>query len=127
MLETNVKAEKQELTLASFKRALQESYRKGKPIPYIKGPIPHDWISRCSKLGAKCLNVGMALWWVQGMTNNPTVALTSQVRREWAVGRSSASYALKLMEKAELVEVERHPGRAPRVTILWDGSDGEAR
>ena len=119
--------DKQVLTSKSFRRELQKSYRDGKPIPYVKGPIPKDWISRCSLLGGKSLNVGMALWWVQGMINSRKIALTRQVRKEWAVGRSSASYALSLMEKAGLVEVERHPGRAPRVTILWDGVNGEEK
>jgi hypothetical protein len=90
---------------------------------YIMGPAPLDWLSKCSLLGGKCLNVGIALWWVHGMSKKPTVPLTRKVRKVFGVGRSSASYALGLMEKAGLVEVERHQGRAPRITMLWDGTN----
>lgn len=118
-------AENVELTLASFKNDLQKARGKRKTLKYIAGPLPVDWLSKCALLRGKCLNVGLALWWVHGMTKKNPIALTKQIRCEFGIGRSSASYALSLMEKAGLVEVERHQGRAPRVTML-DGN-GQAR
>ena len=115
-------AGKRELTLKSFQIELSKARRKGIALEFIKGPVPKAWISKCAKLGRKCVNVGIALWWSHGMEGSPVV-LTRRKRADFAVSRSSLSRALAAMEKAGLVEVERHTGRAPRVRMLWDGID----
>ena len=86
--------------------------------PFLKGPIPWDWVTAAACLPGKALHVGVALWQRAGKTKSRKVGLNLSRLDELGVGRSTASRALMALERAQLVSVERKHGRHPRVTIL---------
>lgn len=106
-----------ELTLSGFNQEITRLRRRGVSVKFIRGPLPQEWFSRACRLGGKCANLALALWYVHGMAGSP-IKLPRRVRSEFGLGDSSTYYALQLMEKKGLVRVERRRGRAPRVTLL---------
>jgi DNA-binding GntR family transcriptional regulator len=62
--------------------------------------------------------VGLAIWIEAGMKRGTTVTLARKRLRELHVGRGAARRALRALESAGLVVVNRSTGRAPRVTLL---------
>lgn len=89
---------------------------------FLRGPIPLNWLSKAARLPGKTLNVGLALWWLNGMTTTPSVKLTRRALELFEVGRDAASAALSRLEHAELVQVDRRIGRRPLVVILQQES-----
>ena len=84
---------------------------------FVKGPIPGEWIGRAATLPGKTLHVALALWYVAGLGKRRRVKLTGKVLERFGVGRDAGYGGLKRLEAAGLVEVERHSGRCPWVTI----------
>jgi hypothetical protein len=85
---------------------------------FLKGPIPLQWLARAVSLTGKALHVAIAIWFLAGMKRLPTVSLQPSVLRHFGIKRHAAYRGLTALEKAGLVSVERHRGRAPRVTLL---------
>ena len=85
---------------------------------FVKGPIPLNWLRQASILPGKCFHVGMALWFMEGITKEHTIKLTRDLCRVFHIGRSSKYRALRFMEEAGLVQVYRQRGSNPLVTIL---------
>jgi hypothetical protein len=95
--------------------------RLPKPKPgeeFLKGPVPLAWLQRAARLRGKALRVGMELWLMAGMRIGPVIPLSTERLKNWGVSRWAAYRALRSMERAGLVSVERHAGRLARVTIL---------
>ena len=88
---------------------------------FICGPIPLGWVSAASALPGAALSVGLALWYLAGLTKSRTVKLTGATLKIFGTERRAAYRALKGLEAAGLVTVKRHPGQAPLVTILDAG------
>ena len=84
---------------------------------FIKGPIPLPWITKAACLPGKTLQVGIALWYLAGLTKNHVVRLSSKVPKQLGVSRNAKSEALRRLEAAGLVSIEQLPGRAPQVTL----------
>jgi hypothetical protein len=99
--------------------------RPGKGEQYLGGPIPAGWLERAGRLPGKALHLGIALWFaaVRSRGKDPAVALTDALAGRFGLNsRSTRSRAIGALEGAGLVAVERHPGRAPVVTILPAGN-----
>ena len=86
----------------------------------MRGPIPLTWLSKACPLPSKALAVAMALWFKAGVQRDmPTVVLSGSLLRKFGVTSRRVGYrGLAALEGAGLVEVERHIGRCPRVTIV---------
>lgn len=86
---------------------------------FLKGPIPWHWLCQAAPLKGKALAVAIALWHLAGMTgNNATVKLGQKTLRQLGIKRTTGYRALRLLETAGLVRVQRSRGRLPIVTIL---------
>ena len=85
---------------------------------FLKGPVPLSWLSKASLLPGKSFNVGLALWWLEGMAKGKPHKLTGSVIGHFGVKRDASRDALRRMEQAGLVRVERNPGSCPLVSIL---------
>ena len=92
--------------------------RKRPGEKFLKGPIPLNWIAQAARLPGKAIQVGMALWFLAGIKDRRTVALSGSVLEDFGVNRYAAYRGLKVLEDAGLVSAKRHPGRTPIVTIL---------
>lgn len=84
----------------------------------MKGPIPIAWVTRAARLPGKALAIGIALRYLDGMTNGKPISMARKLLGEFGVGRSAAYRGLKALERAHLVYVQRRAGCAPKVTIL---------
>lgn len=100
--------------------ALAEAPRKE---PFLRGPIPLNWLSVAAQLPGKTLNVAIALWWLQGMAQGKPVKLTQSALKAMNLERDAARAGLARLEKGGLIMVERKPGQRPTVVIL--GSRGK--
>ena len=85
---------------------------------FLKGPVPLSWLIAAARLRGKALHLGVRIWFQAGLTNRREVELSAAGLRSMGVGEKAARNGLRALESAELVTVERHPGRAPRVTLL---------
>lgn len=85
---------------------------------FLKGPIPLLWLQVAAKLPGKSLNVGIALWFLSGLTKKRTVALKSSHLIKFGVCRGAKQRCLASLEKAGLVLVKRKRGKSPEVTII---------
>jgi hypothetical protein len=87
-------------------------------VPFLKGPIPMDWLSAAGKLPGKAFNLGIAIWWLANMANSKTVKLTGRALGYVGISRDATSDALKRLEDNGLILVKRSPGQRPTVQIL---------
>jgi hypothetical protein len=100
----------------------QPAQRRMPPRPragekFLKGPIPFRWLGRAGQLPGKSLHVGIALWFMAGITRNRTVPLANKTLAVLGVDRYAKYRALVWLEGAGLVSVERRPGCNPVVTL----------
>ena len=86
--------------------------------PFLKGPIPLAWLNEAAKLPGKALNVGIAIWWLAGMSKTTAFKLTGKALDQLNISRDAASSALKRLESQGLIRVQRAPGQRPTVEIL---------
>jgi hypothetical protein len=86
--------------------------------PFLKGPIPMAWLNVAAKLPGKTLNVGIAIWWLAGMSETAAFKLTRKALDQLGVSRDAASDALKRLEDNGLILVKRSPGQRPIVQIV---------
>ena len=87
-------------------------------VPFIRGPIPLAWLNAAAKLPGKTLNVGLAIWWLAGMSKTTAFKLTGKSLSQLGVSRDAASDGLKRLEDNGLILVKRSPGQRPTVQIL---------
>lgn len=90
---------------------------------FLKGPIAMRWLNTAACLGGKALHVAVHLAHLFGMVEvrgaGPQPILLNLSRlKQISVNRDAGSRALRKLEDAGLVQVERHSGRCPRVTIV---------
>jgi DNA-binding transcriptional ArsR family regulator len=85
---------------------------------FLKGPVPLTWLELAARLPGRALHVGIVIWFLAGLTDCRTVALSSAVLLRFGVDPRSSYRALVALERAHLVTVQRRRGRHPRVTLL---------
>ena len=94
--------------------------RKVSPVQgkFIAGPIPVSWVCQAGRLGVKTLLVGLALWHIKGLRKSNTFIVSNLMLGEWEIQPDAKSRALRKLERAGLIRVERRGKRSPKVTIL---------
>jgi hypothetical protein len=85
---------------------------------FIPGPIPVSWVCYASKLGVKTLLVGLALWHIKGLRKSNTFIVSNLMLRDWGIRADAKGRALRKLEGAGLISVERQGKRSPQVTLL---------
>ena len=90
--------------------------QQGERYPFLRGPVPLDWLTTAAKLPGRSLHVGVALWFWASLGNSRAVLLTNTAADLFGVDRNGKYRALDWLEHARLVTVERKVGRAPMVT-----------
>ncbi len=85
---------------------------------FVKGPIPGEWISKAAKQPGQSLHIAMAIQYSRGVFGEP-VKLTTDLARRFGVDRRQTMYAaLRSLEAAGLIQVDRARGRCPRVVVV---------
>jgi DNA-binding transcriptional ArsR family regulator len=85
---------------------------------FIAGPIDVSWVCQASCLGVKALLVGLALWHVKGLRRSNSFIFSNLMVEEWKIGPDAKHRALRKLEQAGLITVERQGKRSPRVTLV---------
>jgi hypothetical protein len=86
--------------------------------PFLRGPIPLDWLSVAANLPGKTLNVAVALWWRHGMAKGKPFKLTQTALKAMNIERDAERLGLARLEQAGLIKVERKSGQRPTISIL---------
>ncbi len=113
---TNFEPERLRIETNALKRQEKPPRPKGGEH-FLKGPIPLSWLTAASRLPGRSLNVGIAIWYLAGLTGSRTVLLSNVAASRFTLDRNAKYRGLEWLEKVGLVEVTRMPGRAPVVSI----------
>ena len=115
--------------LESLRLGQSEHVAKERPAPlvrhqrqkgrFLKGPVPLNWLATAGRAPGQALQVANVLAFEVGVEKSQTVKLCHKRLREFGVEKDAASRALRALEGAGLVQVERPPGKSPIVTVLW--------
>jgi hypothetical protein len=97
--------------------------RRGRQPPpilgkFIAGPVDVSWVCQASRLGAKALLVGLALWHVKGLRRSNSFEFSNLMVRGWGIQPDAKARALRKLENAGLVTIEHRGKRSPRVTLV---------
>jgi hypothetical protein len=88
--------------------------------PFLRGPIPLAWLASAHVAGGSALAVGLALWFVRGVSGKAgPVKVGSSMRRRFSLSPDQTGYGLRLLEAAGLVRyVKKGRGRCAVVEIV---------
>jgi DNA-binding transcriptional ArsR family regulator len=98
-----------------IRRGQRASPFRGK---FIAGPIDVSWVCQASQLGVKALLVGLALWHIKGLRKADTFIVSNLMLQEWGIQPDAKRRALRKLERAGLITLERRGRRSPRVTLV---------
>jgi len=113
-----------ELNSIRFPGSMKWSYdemkrppRHGRGEKFLKGPVPWDWLCMAANLPGKALHVGNVLWFIAGIKNARTIALSCKIMGDMGIKRNAGYRGLTALEEVGLISVTRHRGRCPVITI----------
>jgi hypothetical protein len=89
---------------------------------FLKGPIPLTPLAIAARLPGKALAVYLAIRYRRDLTREPAVTLPSRLLAAFEVDKDCKARALRALEGAGLITVERSDGRAARITLLDEPS-----
>lgn len=94
--------------------------RRASPIrgKFIAGPVDVQWMVHASGLGVKALLVGLALWHLKGLRRTDSFIVSNLMLQEWGVQPDAKSRALRALERAGLIRVERQGKRSPKISLI---------
>lgn len=96
-------------------RGRKSSSVRGK---FIAGPIDIIWLSGARKLGVSALWVGLGLWFLKGLRKSDSFVVSNLIVRELGVQPDAKRRALRKLERAGLITIEKRGKRSPRVTLV---------
>ena len=101
----------------------QDGTRHGRRVSPVRGkliagPIVVSWVVQAGRLGVKALLVGLALWHIRGLRKTDTFIVSNLMLGEWDIEPDAKSRALRKLEKAGLIRVERRGKLSPQVTLV---------
>ena len=104
-------------------RRSQGDIRRGRRVSpirgkFIAGPIDVSWVVQASRLGVKALLVGLALWHLKKLRQADTFIVSNLMVQEWGVQPDAKRRALRALERAGLIRIERREKRSPQVTLV---------
>lgn len=91
-------------------------HKKGET--FIKGPIPMTWVKEMLKLPASASQISFILWFIAGMRKTRNIEINLSRMKDFNISKVTAWRSIGYLEKANLVSVERKPGRKLTITLL---------
>jgi hypothetical protein len=88
------------------------------PGPFLKGPVPMDWIYAAGGLPGQCLHVGIVLWHEVGIAGSRTVKFRPSKASRYGMHRDTSRRALKRLQKAGLINTHIRPGQCLEIEVL---------
>ncbi len=94
--------------------------RRLRAEPFLRGPIPLEWLSRASALRKPALPAGLGLWFVRGVSKKTgPIRASAAVRKKMRLSAGQMLRGLRALESAGLVRfVKEGRGRCPVVEIV---------
>jgi len=86
--------------------------------PFLRGPIPLDWLGRAARLPGRTMHVAIALWHLSTLRRSPVVKMQTKILDLFSISKEVYARGLTNLEAEGLLSVERRPGQTPVVTIL---------
>ncbi len=102
-----------------------DAARRRRAGRFLKGPIPLNDIALAARLPGAALPVFLAVHHQVALTRQPRVRLPRALMAELDVSKDGKARALRHLESAGLVRVERNRGRQPVVTLIITKSTTE--
>lgn len=93
-----------------------------KSEPFLKGPIPLVWISKVSMLPGKAFQTALAILWLTDMSGGGPIKLSRQAMQRFSLSADAARDAVKRLEAAKVITVERKVGQKHSITLIKGGS-----
>lgn len=90
-------------------------------------PVRFDWLEKACSIPGKALSLSVGLWRLASIYKTPAVRLTRNAMARACVSRYAATDALRRLEDAGLIIVERRQGRSPMVTLVEPGTSTPIR
>jgi hypothetical protein len=84
---------------------------------FLKGPIPWENVAVAANLSGQCLAVYLAVHHRIALTRQPTTTLPRALMQQLGVGKDAKGRALRQLELAGVIFVERVRGRSTRVGL----------
>lgn len=92
--------------------------RTKKAARFLKGPVPWPWLHLAMMLKGRSLAVGLMLWLQSGILNRRTITFCLARAADEGIPATTARRAVRQLEAAGLIKVQRKPGRGLEITIL---------
>ena len=94
-----------------------------KSEPFLKGPIPLVWITKVSTLPGKAFQTALAILWLTDMAGGGPIKLSRQAMQRFSLSADAARDAVKRLEAAKIITVERNAGQKHSITLVkgWAG------
>lgn len=103
----------------------QHSSRRHNTSPFIKGPIPLEWIRQAIRLPKPALCVGLTLWLLRGFYNGSSkLRIDRSFRKRLGLSADQARRGAHALERAGLINViKQGRGRCLVVQLAEAPSD----
>lgn len=85
---------------------------------FIAINMPWSWFAVASSLPGKALGIGMIIWWLVIVEKKPVVRFSYKKARCTGLSGESIRQCIRSLERAGLIDVQRAPGRSPRIRVL---------
>ena len=109
------------LTPKQYAKRQGETAREKTEGRFIRGPLPLLWWREAGKLSKSANRVGLALFYLRGLSKSNRFKLTPARLRELGIGRDARRRGLEDLERAGLVRVlESGRGKVAVVEILLE-------
>src|SRR5262249_31070993 len=95
-----------------------EAARRNSGVPFLKGPVPLPWLRIACRLPGRALQAALCIRYVEGLTSSSVIKPSGKQRSCFALSRRGWYEALRRLEKAGLILVERKPGCSSQITVL---------
>ena len=94
--------------------------RKLQVEPFLRGPIPLEWLARAAQLRKPAMPAGLSLWFVRGVSKNTgPLRVSAAVRKKMRLSAGQMLRGLRALAGADLVRfVKEGRGRCPVVEIV---------
>ena len=103
--------------LVTAKKPGRKTPRHKRGERFLKGPVPWDWVVKAANISGAALTIGLAIWFIAGISNTRTIKLSNGILDELGVSRRTKYRSLKAMENAGLITISQLSGNSPEIKI----------
>lgn len=86
--------------------------------PFIKGPIPLEWVRAAVRCGPPAAAVAWLLWYLHGLTRERRFTVSNIKAKALGISRGTKMRGLHALAEAGLISFDRARKQSPRVTML---------